>query len=73
VPTHQLRAIWHPARARIYELLISRPATNAQIVEILGGSLAKVAYHSRVLCQSGCAQVSPSPGQNPDEPLYEAV
>ena len=51
-----LRALWHPIRARILELLSSGPATRSQLVEASGGPLATVAYHSKVLCQAGCIQ-----------------
>lgn len=73
MPTQQLRAIWHPARARILEMLMRGPATRSQMIEAAGGSLAKVAYHSKVLCRAGCIQPVQSPDPHPDDPLYEIV
>ena len=73
MPTQQLRAIWHPARARILELLMRGPATRSQMIKVAGGSLAKISYHSRVLCRAGCIQLAASSDPNSDDPLYEIV
>ena len=69
--TEEARAIWHPLRARILELIVCEPTTLSQIVETTGEEPAVVAYHSSVLCSAGCIQpVEPPP--DPSDPLYEA-
>jgi predicted transcriptional regulator len=73
VPTQQMRAIWHPTRARILELVMAGPKTQSQIVKAVGGPLAKVAYHSKVLCRAGCIQRAGSSSSDSDDPLYEVV
>lgn len=73
MPTQQLRALWHPTRAQILELLMSGPATRSQLVEASGGALAKIAYHSRVLCRAGCIQPGESTDPDSPDPLYEIV
>ena len=73
MPTQQIRAIWHPTRARIFELLTKGPATRSQLIEASGKSLATVAYHSRVLCRAGCIRQADVAQQNGDDPLYEVV
>jgi predicted transcriptional regulator len=45
----QLRAIAHPLRARILELLIQRPMTMSQLGEVFGETVAKMHYHVREL------------------------
>ncbi len=73
MPTRQMRAIWHPTRARILELLMSGPATLSLLVEAAGGHYAKVAYHSRVLCRAGSIQHAESSGPDSDDPLFEVA
>ena len=71
MPTQQLRALWHPTRAQILELLTSGPATRSQLVEASGGDLAKIAYHSKVLCRAGCIQPGEPAESDGTDPLYE--
>jgi DNA-binding transcriptional ArsR family regulator len=73
VPTQQLRALWHPTRAQILELLMSGPATRSQLCEASGGGIAEIAYHSKVLCQAGCIQPGESNEPDPGDPLFEIV
>jgi DNA-binding transcriptional ArsR family regulator len=49
----QLRAIAHPLRARILELLVQRPMTMSQLGEVFGETVAKMHYHVRELEKFG--------------------
>lgn len=73
MPIQEMRALWHPTRARILELLKSGPATRSQLTESAGAPFAEVAYHCRALYRSGCTQYAESSGPDADDPLYEAV
>jgi hypothetical protein len=73
VTTQQMRALWHPTRARMLELLMAGPATQSEIVEAAGGPLAKIVYHNRVLCRSGSIQLAKSPDPDSGDPLFEVV
>jgi len=73
VPTQEMRAIWHPTRARILELLKSAPATRSQLVGAAGAPYAEVAYHCRALLYSGCILYAEPSGPESDDPLYEAA
>jgi DNA-binding transcriptional ArsR family regulator len=73
VPTQEMRALWHPTRARILELLNAAPATRSQLVEASGAPFADVAYHCRALCQSGCIQHADGSDQESVDPHYEVV
>jgi hypothetical protein len=68
-----MRALWHPTRARILELLKTEPATRTELTEAAGAPLAEVAYHCRSLCQSGCIKHAASSGPDADDPVYEAA
>jgi hypothetical protein len=69
--SQQTRALWHPLRARILELIIRGPVTLSQISTTIGESTAKVAYHSAVLCSAGCIQAVEAESPNAADPLYE--
>jgi hypothetical protein len=73
VPAQEMRALWHPTRARILELVKIAPTRRSQLVVDAGAPLAEVAYHCRALCRSCCIQQAPSSGSNPDDPIYEAA
>jgi hypothetical protein len=73
VPTQEMRALWHPTRARILELVKTEPATRSQLTESIGAPLAEVAYHCRSLCNSCCIKYADSSGPDADDPLYEAA
>lgn len=68
-----MRALWHPTRARILELLKAGPATRSQLVEAAGAPYAEVAYHCRALYRSGCIQYASPSGPDTPDPLFEAV
>lgn len=73
MPTQEMRALWHPTRVGILELLKTESATRSQLVEATGAPYAEVAYHCRALCRSGCIQYAKSSGPDDDDPLFEAV
>jgi predicted ArsR family transcriptional regulator len=68
-----MRALWHPTRARIFELLKTEPATRSRLAKDAGAPYAEVAYHCRSLCRSGCIQHADSSGPDAPDPLYEVV
>jgi predicted ArsR family transcriptional regulator len=68
-----MRALWHPTRARILELLKATPATRSQLVKAVGAPYAEVAYHCRALCRSGCIQYADFSGPEATDPAFEAV
>lgn len=73
MPTQEMRALWHPTRAGILELLKAEPARRSQLAESAGAPLAEVAYHCRALCRSGCIRYGESSGPDSPDPLFEAV
>jgi predicted ArsR family transcriptional regulator len=73
VPTQEMRALWHPTRARILELLKTQPATRSRLVDAVGAPYAEVAYHCRALCRSGCIQYAESSGPEAPDPVFEAA
>ena len=73
MPTREMRALWHPTRARILELLKAAPATRSHLVEKAGAPFAEVAYHCRALHRSGCIQYAASSGPEAPDPLFESV
>lgn len=72
MPTKEMRALWHPTRARILELLKSAPASRSQLTAQAGAPRAAVAYHCRVLCTTGCITHADSSGPDAGDPVYEA-
>lgn len=73
MPTQEMRALWHPTRARILELLKSAPAARSYLVEAAGAPFAEVAYHCRALCRSGCIQHVEGSDQDSADPRFEVV
>lgn len=73
MPTQEMRALFHPTRARVLELLKAGPATRSSLAESVGAPYAEVAYHCRALCRSGCIQYAPSSGPDCDDPLFQVV
>jgi predicted ArsR family transcriptional regulator len=71
LPIREMRAIWHPTRARIFELLTAGPATRSQLAERVGAPYAEVAYHCRALCESGCIKRDDSPDPESGDPVFE--
>jgi hypothetical protein len=68
-----MRALWHPTRARILELLKAAPAARSHLVEAAGAPYAEVAYHCSALCRSGCIQHVEGSDPDSDDPFYEVV
>ena len=63
MPTQEMRALWHPTRARILELLKTAvPRPGRSLAEAAGAPYAEVAYHCRALCRAGCIQLRPDGG-----------
>jgi DNA-binding transcriptional ArsR family regulator len=73
VPTQEARALFHPTRARILELVKEGPALQSDLAEATGTPHAEVAYHCRALCRSGCIQPAPSSDPESADPLYEVI
>jgi hypothetical protein len=73
VPTRQMRAIWHPTRAQIYEQLMAGPATHSQLAAAVGAPYAEVVYHCRTLHECGCVRYIESPDPGCDDILVELI
>jgi hypothetical protein len=73
VPTQEMRALWHPTRARILELLRAEPAARSSLVEAAGAPFAEIVYHCRALCRSGCIQHVDGSSPDSADPRYEIV
>ena len=73
MPTKEMRALFHPTRARILELLKAGPSPRSKLAESAGAPFAEVAYHCRALCRSGCIQYGESSGPDSEDPLFEAL
>jgi hypothetical protein len=71
VPTRQMRAIWHPTRARIFELIVAGPVSQSELVETSGAPIAEVAYHCRALYRSGCISYAEPSGPEADNPVFQ--
>ena len=54
---HLVRALGHPLRVQILEVLNERQASPNELMEILGYPLGNVAYHTRVLEKCGCIEL----------------
>jgi hypothetical protein len=73
VPTQEMRALWHPTRARIVELLKARPAERSRLVKAAGAPFAEVAYHCRALVRSRCVRYAPGYNAESEDPVLEAA
>jgi DNA-binding transcriptional ArsR family regulator len=51
-----VRALAHPLRVQILEVLNEREASPNELMELLGYPLGNVAYHTRVLEKCGCVE-----------------
>jgi hypothetical protein len=71
VASRQTKALWHPLRAQILELVVRGPVTLSQISTTVGASADKVAYHSTVLCDAGCIQPVALEHPSSTDTLYE--
>jgi DNA-binding transcriptional ArsR family regulator len=54
---HLVRALAHPLRVQILEVLNERQASPNELMEILAYPLGNVAYHTRVLEKCGCIEL----------------
>ena len=54
---HLVRALAHPLRVQILEILNERQASPNELMEILDYPLGNVAYHTRVLEKCGCIEL----------------
>lgn len=54
---HLVRALAHPLRVQILEVLNERQASPNELMEILDYPLGNVAYHTRVLEKCGCIEL----------------
>ena len=54
---HLVRALAHPLRVQILEVLNERQASPNELMEILSYPLGNVAYHTRVLEKCGCIEL----------------
>ncbi len=50
---HQFKALGHPLRHRLLNVLRERPATVAQLAAALGSTKGTIGYHVRVLLDAG--------------------
>lgn len=71
MPTQEMRALFHPTRARILELLKSGPSSRSSLTEDAGAPFAEVAYHCRALTRSGCIRFAPSSSADSEDPVFE--
>ncbi|CAM5491057.1 ArsR/SmtB family transcription factor [Streptomyces avidinii] len=54
----QFKALGHPVRHRMVNVLRQRPATLRQLAEVLGMSKGTIGYHVRVLREAGLVRLS---------------
>ncbi len=54
---HLVRALAHPLRVQILEVLNEREGSPNELTEVLGYPLGNVAYHTRVLEKCGCIEL----------------
>lgn len=73
MPTQETKALWHPTRVLIFDLLKTEPTTRSHLVQAGGAPYAEVAYHCRALCNSGCIQHAGGSSPESDDPLYEVA
>lgn len=73
MPTQEMRALWHPTRARIFESLKAGPANRARLSELSGAPYAEVAYHCRALMQSRCIRYAPGSKVESEDPVFIAA
>ncbi|GII42022.1 ArsR/SmtB family transcription factor [Planotetraspora phitsanulokensis] len=54
----QFRALGHPVRHRLVNLLRQRPATLAQLTAALGSTKGTIGYHVRILREAGLVRLA---------------
>jgi DNA-binding transcriptional ArsR family regulator len=68
-----VRALAHPLRVKILEILTERVASPSLLSEELGAGLTHVAYHTRMLNQCDCLElVETAPRRGATEHFYKA-
>jgi hypothetical protein len=67
-----MRALCHPTRAQIAELLKRERATRPRLAESTGAPFAEVAYHCRALVSSRCIRFAPGFNAESEDPVFEA-
>lgn len=67
------RALSQTLRVEVLERIASGPASARQIAEVSGEPLSRIAYHTSVLCDTGCIRPIDPAGADPDERLYEVA
>jgi len=65
------RALSQAVRVEILERIAARPASARQIATLSGEPLGKVAYHTSVLCLTGCIRPAEPAGSDPVDHVYE--
>lgn len=69
-----LKAISHPVRWRIMQLLLERVASPVQLSREIDQPLGTVSYHVRVLVESGCVELARTrPRRGATEHFYRAL
>jgi hypothetical protein len=69
-----VRALAHPLRVKILEILTERVASPNLLAEELGAGLTHVAYHTRTLNQCDCLElVETAPRRGATEHFYKAA
>jgi DNA-binding transcriptional ArsR family regulator len=57
IDTQLVRALSHPLRVEILQILNERDASPNEMMDLIGMPLGNIAYHSRVLEKCGCIEV----------------
>ena len=66
-----VRAVAHPLRVRILQILDEGPSSPKRISEAIGEPLSNVSYHTRVLSKCNCIQlVDTRPARGAIEHIY---
>lgn len=74
IDTQLVRALSHPLRVEILQILNERDASPNQMMNLIGMPLGNVAYHCRVLERCGCIEiVRTAPRRGATEHYYRAV
>jgi DNA-binding transcriptional ArsR family regulator len=69
-----IKALAHPVRVEILELLNEREASPSEMKRMLGGTLNLINYHLRVLQDCGCVEISRTePVRGAVKHFYRAV
>ena len=69
-----IRALGHPVRVEILEILNEREASPTELRRLLGGTLNLINYHLKVLQDCGCVEVSRTePVRGAVKHFYRAV